>query len=383
MNKEFLKDIRKTFVRKFAANPVLSYAPGRINLIGEHTDYNGGYVFPAAIDKGVTSAVASNGEDVCRVYAMNNDEYYEFDIHNISSIPNGGWRNYVVGVTYQLLKLDLPIEGFNLVFAGDVPVGSGLSSSAALENSIVVGLNSLFDLKLSKEKMIRISQQAEHEFAGVQCGIMDQYASMFGKENHAFMLNCDTMDTMYVKVDLKEYELVLINSKIHHELSGSAYNERRELCESVASKLEVSHVSELNEPILRDHKSELTEDEFRKALYIIMENERVQLAFKALKIGSIISLGSLMYASHHGLQYKYEVSCPEIDFLVDAARKSGVVIGSRIMGGGFGGCTLNLVHKGSENELEQICLLYKKEFNIAPSFIHVRLGDGAKILENE
>ena len=297
-------------------------------------------------------------------------------------MANGGWRNYLLGVVAQLQKKGKNIKAFDLIFGGDIPVGSGLSSSAALENSIVLALNQLFNMDLSKKEMIKISQQAEHEFVGVACGIMDQYASMFGKKGQAFLLNCTTLEALYIQVDFAAYELVLINSHVHHQLSSSAYNERRGTCENVAKKLGVTTISELTQSSLFTHRSELTPDEFQKVRFIVKENERVLLAYKSLNMGDIIAFGSLMYSTHEGLQNEYQVSCPEIDFLVDSARKLDV-IGSRIMGGGFGGCTLNLLHKGETKQVDKICEGYKKRFNIEPSVIRVQLGEGAKILEDE
>lgn len=382
MNNTLLKKIKSEFINLFDKKPIVAYAPGRINLIGGHTDYNGGYVFPAAIDKGIFAAVSKSQGEVCRVKALDVNEDFQFMLSEISPIPQRGWQNYLLGVIAQLQKKGLTIKAFDLVFGGDIPIGSGLSSSASLENSILLALNQLFKLELSKKEMIQMAQKAEHEFAGVACGILDQYASMFGRKGQAFLLNCKSMEVLYTKADFRLYELILINSNVHHELSSSAYNERRKTCEAVAKKTGVNVVSELNQAMLFENKLELTNDEFQKAQYIIKENERVLLAYKALKTGDIPTFGSMMYATHDGLKNEYQISCPEIDFLVDLARKYNV-IGSRILGGGFGGCTLNLIKKGDTEQIEKICKEYKDKFKITPSIIPLKLGEGAKILEDE
>lgn len=382
MNPNLSSNIRDIFVDTFKRSPVaMAFAPGRINIIGEHTDYNGGFVFPAAIDKGIVCAVAQNElGKTCRVLARDPNEYFEFALNSIKPIWNGGWRNYIMGLVLQLKKRKKTISGFDLVFGGDLPIGAGLSSSAALENSVLMALNSVFALKLKKKTIIKLAVQAEHTFVGVACGIMDQYASMFGKKNQAFMLNCNNTEATHTRIDLKDHAFVLMHSQVHHKHTDSFYNERRRLCERIATKLGVDSLGQLRKSKLYAKRSKLSPDEFRKARFVVMENERVWMAFRALKTDNIANLGALLYASHSGLQHEYQVSCREIDFLVTAARRSRVVTGARIMGGGFGGCTLNLVRKNSLHKLEEIAASYKKKFSLTPEIIPVKLAAGARVL---
>lgn len=378
-----LKSLKEKLLKHSKVNSVYAYAPDRINLIGEHTDYNGGHVFPAAINYGIMVAASKNGSTLIKVLSLDLDKYFEFNLTNINTVKYDGWQNYVGGVVSQIRKLGYDLEGFNLSITGNIPIGSGLSSSAALENSIVIALNKLFELGLSKHEMIFISQKAEHDFVGVNCGIMDQYASMFGKLNQAFLLQCSNLESTFLPIDFEEYELVLINSHVHHSLGDSEYNTRRKTCERAASKLGVKYVSELKSSELQAKQSELTKNEFQKANFVIEENKRVLNAFTALQEKDLKTFGKLLYESHAGLQFEYEVSCKELDFLVEFARHSGEVLGARIMGGGFGGCSLNLVNKESKLFEDSISKAYLKKFNKKLSFIPVKLDEGARILNNE
>lgn len=380
---EHLLALKEKLLNHAKSDAIYAYAPGRINLIGEHTDYNGGYVFPAAINRGIMVAASKNGTNLVKVMSLDLDRYFEFNLNSISTVKYDGWQNYVGGVVSQLVKLGYSFGGVNLCIIGNIPIGSGLSSSAALENSILVALNKLFALGLSKHEMVSISQKAEHDYVGVKCGIMDQYASMFGKANQAFLLQSSTLESTYLTIDFEEYELVLINSHVNHSLGDSEYNARRKTCESVASKLGVSYISELRSSVWRARKSELTKNEYQKANFVIEENKRVLEAYKALLENNLKTFGKLMYDSHVGLQFEYQVSCRELDFLVEFARRSGVVLGSRMMGAGFGGCTLNLINKESKVFKDAISRAYLKKFNKKLSFIPVKLDEGARILDNE
>ncbi|AOW20135.1 galactokinase [Urechidicola croceus] len=383
MNHQLINTITSEFVKIHGTTPIIINSPGRINIIGEHTDYNEGFVFPAAIDKGIYTAIEKSNTDFCTAIALDINESYEFTLENLKPIKNGGWRNYIVGVVAELQKQGKKTKPFNLVFGGDIPAGSGLSSSAALENSIVFGLNEVFNLELTKSEMILISQKAEHNFAGVRCGIMDQYASMFGIKEHALLLDCRTQKATPFHIDFKEYQIVLINTNVKHNLAENAYNDRRNVCEKVASLLNITALRDANEENLNSIKKNLTEEEFQKALYIIQENKRTLEASKKMKNEDILGLGKLLFESHNGLQHQYKVSCPELDFLVEKAKESSVVIGSRMMGGGFGGCTINIVKKNNYKAyLENIKIAYKKEFNKECTFHFVEISNGTHRLQN-
>jgi galactokinase len=358
------------------------FSPGRINLIGEHTDYNDGFVFPAAINKGIALAIQKSEGKESNVYALNKEEMYSFKMSNISPLEDGGWRNYILGVVSEIQKLDIKVGAFNCVFAGDIPGGAGMSSSAALENSVVFGLNGLFELGLSKEQMILISQMAEHNFAGVKCGIMDQYASMFGKKKSALLLDCRTIESEPFKIDFKKYKLLLINSNVKHDLSESAYNNRREVCEKVSEKLKIKALRDASKEDLKTIKNEISEEDYQKALYIIEENNRVEKFSKAIKKENLKTLGKLLYKSHKGLSTQYKVSCNELDFLVNQTKKNKNILGARMMGGGFGGCTINLIKKSEVAKFkEEVSKNFKKEFNKECSIYQVKLSEGTRIVK--
>lgn len=363
----------------FKEIPQLFFAPGRINLIGEHTDYNDGFVMPASIDKGIGVAIAKSSENRSKVFALDVDQCDEIDLKNVKPMDNGGWRNYVLGVIGELQKAGHDVDNFNMVFSGNIPEGSGMSSSAALENSIVFALNELFDLKLSKHEMILISQKAEHNYAGVKCGIMDQYASMFGEKNAVLLLDCRTITSEPYQVDFKPYKLMLINTNVKHDLSESAYNNRRAVCERVSEMMGVKALRDVTTEQLKTIESQLSAKDFQKALYVIQENERVLDFIEAAKAGNVAKCGELLFASHHGLRHQYHVSCEELDFLVDYARSSDAVIGARMMGGGFGGCTINLVHEDKITSFsEELSTAYSKQFDRVCSIYQVKLSKGTR-----
>jgi len=376
-NKQLIEKVVAAFYEIHHTKPIVIYSPGRINLIGEHTDYNNGFVFPAAINKGIVSGIEKSNSEKCTVFAMDANELLEFSLENIEPIKNGGWKNYVLGIIAEILKTHTIEGNFNIVFAGNIPVGAGLSSSAALENSIVFGLNTLFDLGLTKEEMIFISQRAEHNFAKVQCGIMDQYASMFGQENAAIFLDCKTLESTIFPIDFKDYEILLINTNVKHSLDDTAYNKRRAVCEKIALMLNVSSLREVTEAQLDQIKSQVSSADFEKALYVIQENNRVLNASKALQKKELNVFGNLLYESHSGLQYQYKVSCDELDFLVEKAKENPNVLGARMMGGGFGGCTINIVKKNELVEFRKsITFAYYKQFFQQCSFYSLRLSKG-------
>ena len=383
MNKSLITLIYNTFVKTFNSKPILVSAPGRINIIGEHTDYNDGFVLPAAIDKGIIAAIGRSKRDVCSVIALDVEESFQFTLQNINPIKSGGWQNYVLGVVVEIQKKGGVLSPFDIVFGGDIPHGAGLSSSAALENSIVFGLNEFFDLKLTKNEMILISQQAEHNYVGVKCGIMDQYASMFGIKYSALLLDCKTITSEALTIDFKDFQIVLVNTNVKHSLVDAAYNERREVCKKVASLLKVTALREATEESLNAVKHLLTQNEFQKALYVIQENIRVLKAAQMIKEHRLDELGKLLFEAHQGAQHQFEISCDELDFLVAYAKNSVHVIGARMMGGGFGGCTINLVKKTHILEFEEdIKIVYKQHFGIDSSVYFINLANGVQLISN-
>lgn len=377
MNKKLIKEVSKSFKAFFNTKPLMVFSPGRINLIGEHTDYNEGFVFPAAVNKGIALGIQKSDSDMSQVYALNKEEMYEFSLKNIKPLDNGDWRNYIIGVIAEIQKLGIELTSFNIVFAGNIPGGAGMSSSAALENSVVFGLNELFNLGLSKNQMILISQKAEHNYAGVKCGIMDQYASMFGIKKSALLLDCRTIKSQTFKIDFKNYTLMLINTNVKHDLSESAYNDRRSVCENISNKLNVNTLRDASNEDLDTIKSEITEENYQKALYVIQENARVKLFSEAIQIDDLDVLGKLLYQSHEGLSVKYKVSCAELDFLVESAKQNPNILGARMMGGGFGGCTINLILKSDFKKFKkEISDKFQKEFGKACSVYKVKLSKG-------
>lgn len=378
---ELIKEVTDSFKDQFHSEPLIVFSPGRINLIGEHTDYNEGFVFPAAIDKGIALAIQKSEESNSKVFALNKEELYEFGLDQIKPLKNGDWRNYILGVVAELQVLGKTIGNFNGVFSGNIPGGAGMSSSAALENSFVFGINELFNLGLSKEEMIYVSQKAEHNYAGVKCGIMDQYASMFGIEDSALLLDCRTVTSKPYRIDFKDYDLMLINTNVKHDLAETAYNDRREVCEKVSQLLGVVALRDATATDLDKIKQDISEADYQKALYVIEENNRVKKFATAIENDDLRTLGNLLFQSHDGLSIQYKVSCTELDFLVTQAQGSSDVIGARMMGGGFGGCTINLVRRsGMEAFKKQVSKDFKNEFGRACSVYEVKLSQGTHLV---
>ena len=377
MNIQLKNKIAKEFAENFKETPILIFSPGRINVIGEHTDYNDGFVFPAAVDKGIIAAISKSSQSKSVAIASDLNETYEFSVEAVEPLKGGNWRNYILGVVGEIQKKGLQVGNFKLVFGGDIPNGSGMSSSAALENSVVFGLNELFELGLTKEEMIFISQKAEHNYVGVNCGIMDQYASMFGMKDHALLLDCRTTVATPFLIDFKDYELLLINTNVKHSLADSAYNNRRAACENAASLLGIKALRDATEADLTKIKDQISEEDYQKVLFVVQENNRAQAASEAMTANDIEKLGELVFGSHNGLQNQYKVSCDELDFLVDLAKESDDVIGARMMGGGFGGCTINIVKKGkSAAFVAKVAPLYKEKFKKECSPYTVNISDG-------
>lgn len=381
MNLELISHVKKGFKLKHITDPLMVFSPGRINIIGEHTDYNEGFVFPAAIDKGIVAAFEKSSSGTSTAYAMDMEETLSFNAARVSPLKEQLWGNYILGVVSEIQKKGILVENFNVVFSGDIPKGSGMSSSAALENAIVFGLNELFKLGLTKQQMIFISQKAEHHFAGVKCGIMDQYASMFGMESNALHLDCRTISAQPYKIEFRDYELLLVNSNVKHSLNDSAYNDRRAVCEYISKLLGVKSLREANEAQLETVKDLVSETEYQKALFVVQENNRTIAAAQAITANDLKQLGALIYASHEGLQHQYQVSCEEMDFLVDFTRNNEAVLGARMMGGGFGGCTINLI---KSSEIQQfstdISKAYKQKYQIDCTLYSVQLSNGTQLI---
>ena len=382
MKKKIIKEVKLKFKELFNSPEVLVFSPGRINLIGEHTDYNDGYTFPAAINKGISLAIAKSENKKSIAFALDKDESHSFSLTEITPLEKGDWRNYILGVIGEVQKKGIELGNFNLVFSGNIPGGAGMSSSAALENSVIFALNELFNLGLSKNEMILISQKAEHNYVGVHCGIMDQYASMFGKEKSALLMDCHSITSKVFSIDFKNYKLVLINTNVKHDLSESAYNKRRALCERVSDLLKVKALRYATIQDLNLIKNQLKEADYQMALYVIQENIRVRAFMTAVENQDLKTVGELLYQSHEGLSEQYQVSCAELDFLVNFAKESSAVIGARMMGGGFGGCTLNLVHKKELKDFKkEVSQAFKYEFKKDCSIYKVKLSKGTHLVD--
>ncbi len=342
------QQIVKQFSIIFSYESTLSLAaPGRINLIGEHTDYNNGFVLPAAIDKKIYFAFAKNNTNEIRLVALDKQESYNFEFSKKGNIPKSGWQKYVVGMINTFLK---PGQGFDVLFGGNLPHGAGMSSSSALCCGLAYGLNLLFELGYSKAEMVPLIQKAEAICSGVNGGIMDQFAIMMGQKDKAILLDCQSLAFGYIPLELQQYCLLLCNTQVEHELASTEYNNRRKECEIGVALLQeqgiaIDSLRDLDLNILQKHQSLFDPIVFKRCAYVVRENQRVLKAEAALKKGDLNTLGALIYQSHEGLQQYYAVSCTELDFLVAFAKTQKYVLGARMMGGGFGGCTINLLPK--------------------------------------
>ncbi len=381
-----MKDkIRNKFQELFHTEGALFASPGRVNLIGEHTDYNGGFVFPGAIDKGMIAEIKPNGTDKVRAFAVDLDDYAEFGLRE-EDAPQASWARYLFGVCREAIKRGGRVEGFDTVFAGDVPLGAGMSSSAALESVYAFALNELFQLGIDKFELARIGQATEHHYCGVNCGIMDQFASVFGKAGSLIRLDCRSLEYKYYPFNPVGYKLVLLDSVVKHELASSAYNERRRSCERVVEAIrrrhpEVEFLRDADRATLDEVKAEVSAEDFMRAEYVVEEIQRVLDVCEALEKGDYETVGQKMYETHAGMSRLYEVSCEELDFLNERARACGVA-GSRVMGGGFGGCTINLVREELYDRfIAETSAAYEVRFGHRPKVYDVVIGDGARRLE--
>lgn len=386
--KDLINNIKRTFIKEFDTEPVMIKSPGRVNLIGEHTDYNDGFVLPAAIDKMIVLALAPNNLNKIRLFAADMDRpEYETNIAARFEKSGLGWPDYILGVVDQLQKQGSHIGGFDCVFGGDIPIGAGLSSSAALEGGILTGLSSLFDLNLTTLEMAKIGQKAENEFVGVQCGIMDQFANLHGNSGSVIRLDCRSLDYSLYPFEREDIAILLCDTKVRRELASSEYNVRRKQCEEGVQILRefdpaIKNMRDVNDDFLEQHRNRLSDVVYNRCRYVLDENQRVLDACNNLLDNDIVLFGEKMYNSHYGLRDLYEVSCRELDVLVEATQNLDAVLGSRMMGGGFGGCTINLV---LEQEIDavtkQINEHYQTELQKPIEFYVAKIGKGTSVLE--
>ena len=370
------------FRQRFGYAPLLVRAPGRVNLIGEHTDYNGGFVLPAAIDKEIIFAVGLNGGPAIRLVAHDLGETFELASAAEISPSTTHWANYLLGVAAQLQLRGIAVPGFDCVFGGTIPVGAGMSSSAAVECGLAFALNQLLRAGLGTMELARLAQQAEHTYAGVQCGIMDQFASLFGRSGQVVRLDCRSLDYAYFPFDTAACRIVLCNSGVKHSLASTAYNTRRQECEQGVAALQrhypqVHSLRDATLAQLETHRAEFDPVVFRRCAYVVQENARVEAACRHLEAGDLAAFGQQMYASHAGLRDDYEVSCPELDALVAAAQGQPGVFGSRMMGGGFGGCTINLVAPDKvDSFVASVSAAYEQQFGRKPETYQTSIVGG-------
>jgi len=378
--------IRHAFANQFGGIPLIVRSPGRINIIGEHTDYNNGFVLPSAIDKAAYIAISLRDDDEIHLVAHDLNETFSIKINNLKPVGDISWPNFMLGAAAQFSKRGVPLKGFNAVMMSDVPIGAGLSSSAAIECATTFALNELLQTKIDRVEMLKMAQKAEHEYAGVMCGIMDQFASMMGKKNHVIKLDCKSLAYEYVPFKLEGIKILLLNTNVKHSLASSEYNTRRKECEqgvawikeheSMVSSLRDVSISMLDKYVLP--KGEVV---YKRCRFIVEEIGRLQMGCEDLLRGDIQSLGKKMFATHEGLSNQYEVSCKELDLLIDLVKENENVIGARMMGGGFGGCTINLVKEEAiESLIARVQPAYETAMNLPLTYYIASIENGTEII---
>jgi len=374
--------LNQQFNHLFNKQPLFYAAPGRVNLIGEHTDYNEGFVLPGAIDKCIYVAIAKNDRNSLNVLANQFNEHIEVKIDGLK--PTGNWYTYLAGVMYHLKNQGSPVGGVDVIIDGDVPVGAGMSSSAAICCSFGLALNEIFCLGLTRMELALIGQKTEHTFAGVQCGIMDQFASLHGKAGNLMKLDCRSLEYEYIPFHFPDYKIVLVNSMVSHSLASTEYNVRRQQCEEGVRLMKgflpsVKSLRDIPLNELKKHRVDLPQDVYLRCHYVISENERLLKGCELLKQGNIQGFGQLMYETHEGLSKEYSVSCEELDFLVQEAKPREGVAGARMMGGGFGGCTINLVKADKTENFEKVMKAkYRQRFKKNPEVYVMQIEEGAR-----
>ncbi len=380
------QSVKAHFISRFEKKPILVRSPGRINLIGEHTDYNGGFVMPAAIDKEIVFAIADSDDDTSQVVALNFDEAFEFDLRNPQPIDSPMWANYLLGVARQLVDSGFQLKPFVCVFGGSIPSGAGLSSSAALECGFACALQEINSLSITRSELARIAQWSEHNFVGVRCGIMDQFANMMGKRGNVLKLDCRSLAYDYHPLSLDDHSIVLFNTGVKHTLASSEYNTRRIECEEGVRILHltnplVTSLRDVTIQMLDRSDGVLPKIISQRCRYVVEEIERVQLASHDLQLGDIRAIGKRMFQTHAGLSNLYQVSCKELDFLVDMVRLNPQVLGARLMGGGFGGCTINIIERAAVDEIiENVSRAFKLKFNMDIDTYSIQITDGTSVI---
>jgi galactokinase len=378
--------VKKIFAETFQQEPLLVRSPGRINIIGEHTDYNEGFVLPAAIDKAACMAVSLRNDDEIHIVAADLNQTYKIRLADLAPEDLLGWPNYILGSAAQFVKKGLPLQGFNAVLSSDVPMGAGLSSSAAVECATVFALNELLQTNLDRLTMVHMAQLAEHEYAGVKCGIMDQFASMMGQKDKLIKLDCRSLEYEYIPFKLEGIKVLLLNTNVKHSLASSEYNARRQECETAvayirAHRPEVTSLRHATEAMLDEYVRPVNSLADQRSRYVVQEIGRLLTACEALRHGDIKALGKLMYATHDGLSKMYEVSCKELDWLVDQVRDDDAVLGARMMGGGFGGCTINLVREEAiESLVQSLQKSYEEAMHLPLTHYVASIDNGTEII---
>lgn len=383
------------FLKAFKPEFIVA-SPGRINLIGEHTDYNMGYVLPTAIENKITFKLQKNGSpSVCNIFTLGYDKGFTLNLNTIAK-SDVEWENYVLGVLNEISKITAlstsfktgRLAGFDCTIESNLPLGSGLSSSAAMECGLAYALNEMFNLELSNQTIVELAQRAEHTYVGTQCGIMDQFASVMSKEGHVILLDCQSLEHQYVPMNIHPYKIIMLNTKVSHNLASSEYNTRKKECEKGVAIIKEKHpniksLRDVTRPMLELAKAQMNQTVYNRCSFIIDENIRVLKMVRALRENNLELIGNLLYEAHSGISQLYEVSCPESDFLVDFSKTNPNVLGARQTGGGFGGCTLNIVHKDAVNEfIENASIAYKKAFNIDLEAFEVKPSGGTSISKN-
>ena len=385
---EIVQNLILKFRELYKEEPVLFKSPGRVNLIGEHTDYNMGFVLPGAIEKSIYFAITPRDDKKISLYSLDLKKTCEKELDNLH-FEESHWPNYLLGVVDQLLKAGYLPRGFNCVFGGNIPIGAGLSSSAAIEGGLAFALNYLFNLRIDKLTLVKLAQKAENEFVGVKCGIMDQYINIFGDSGKVLKIDCRSLEYEYIPFEFNDVSIVLFDTRVSHSLASSEYNQRRKDCQSGVDVIKKDHpgkqsLRDVSIELLNDYRTKLDKIIFNRCKYVVEENNRLLLGCDKLKENDLKFFGSLMYKSHEGLSEDYEVSCAELDYLVELVRDIPSVYGSRMMGGGFGGCTINLIRNENIDEIvNKISGLYRAKFKREMKSYITSIGNGTKLIEQD